>query len=768
MRSNTRCSKPARFIAVVLTGVIFASWSGGGQNSPEPLTTPLSDIPIAVKGSEIGDMLRKWYANGTAAGNMGDYYDNRDGGHSLLNLTPYPQLQKIEYTEEQIKTHQNWSLQKKILPQVVFGNSSTSASPNQGGSNSRNYYASSGGLAFLFKQYVSNNLYIYPEHRDHDPGHNGIGGYGDIFPTNTPYLITSQGSSGSDQPFMRAMPYVLAAFRPEVKKRLSQTGMLMPTIQMILRINNPQLLSSKDYLTGKAHPTVFPGAIVNTQGMVAMAHGITLSDMPPIALIKAVKEDTPVNGIDYFEPELTEKLADTPAVIARVFRGANYYRKIVISAEDSRDLNNRLLKFYWVVLRGDPKRIKIEYRNPSRSVAEITIPYQERTPIADDPQLESNRIDIGVFVHNGAYYSPPAFVTFYTLDTEARAYGSDGRPLEIAYGAGTATVSVADWNAFFDALTSPSESWPNTFLRGQFGPGEIAELNKSANEFRSVHATLLAAQEMQAKAAAAQKMASTSPDAGKKAAAELLAAQKRVNEARKAERQVLEKKIPSLKLGTEDLVQRMLDSLLRDPTFWSINAKTLERLCESAGKQALEKFSQIQKRLIQFGVADNSAGNSFRLTPLLKGDAPLAQRLTRYEKGLIERLNAIVLSQIVFPGIVADEWRGNYVDFRITSAKDWRDVYRYSSDGTPTGWMRHQSDGKMEFNAEGLLILEKDSQNRCIRARIVRYELEPEKRDRQGRRIEPYMRMLRLIPTDTFREYEYSGANDWKGHAKLP
>ena len=157
-------------------------------------------------------------------------------------------------------------------------------------------------------------------------------------------------------------------------------------------------------------------------------------------------------------------------------------------------------------------------------------------------------------------------------------------------------------------------------------------------------------------------------------------------------------------------MQRVLNSLLRDPTFWSVNSKALERLCESAGKEALEKFSQIQKMLILSGVAENPDGNSFRLTPLIKDDAPLAQRLTRYEKGMIERLNAIVLSQIVFPGIVGDEWRENYVDFRITSAKDWRDVYRYSSDGTPTGWTRHQSDGKMEFNAEGLLILEKDSQ----------------------------------------------------------
>ena len=45
---------------------------------------------------------------------------------------------------------------------------------------------------------------LYPEHRDHDPGHNGKDGFGDVFPANTPYFVISQGSSGSDRPFMEA------------------------------------------------------------------------------------------------------------------------------------------------------------------------------------------------------------------------------------------------------------------------------------------------------------------------------------------------------------------------------------------------------------------------------------------------------------------------------------------------------------------------------------------------------------------------------------
>jgi len=53
---------------------------------------------------------------------------------------------------------------------------------------------------------------------------------------------------------------------------------------------------------------------------------------------KVVEEDQPVAGKDFFEPSAppvlaqhygTEKLADTPAVIARVWRGAGYRRRMV-------------------------------------------------------------------------------------------------------------------------------------------------------------------------------------------------------------------------------------------------------------------------------------------------------------------------------------------------------------------------------------------------------------------------------------------------------
>src|SRR5262249_38220536 len=160
------------------------------------------------------------------------------------------------------------------------------------GSNPRSYYVRPSGIAFLYQQYRANNIYIYPEHRDHDPGHNGPDeGFGDLYPTNTPYLIISQGSSGSDQPFMHSLPLALAAFRPEVKKKLAAAGLLMPTLQMLLRSTNRHLKRVDAYTSAAAHPTVFEGTWVNDLGLVQAAHDIRTGDIPPMVQLKVLEED---------------------------------------------------------------------------------------------------------------------------------------------------------------------------------------------------------------------------------------------------------------------------------------------------------------------------------------------------------------------------------------------------------------------------------------------------------------------------------------------
>src|SRR5436190_1395989 len=109
--------------------------------------------PIAIGDGAVAPLLNKWWRQGTAAGNIGDWYDNRDGEHSPLDLRLWPQLQKVHYTEEMLKAKVNWAAQRQVLPVVVFGNSSTSAPAASGGSNPRQYYLSGQGMALLHQPY---------------------------------------------------------------------------------------------------------------------------------------------------------------------------------------------------------------------------------------------------------------------------------------------------------------------------------------------------------------------------------------------------------------------------------------------------------------------------------------------------------------------------------------------------------------------------------------------------------------------------------------
>jgi hypothetical protein len=112
----------------------------------------LRQKPITTVGGPVGDLLKAWWKEGSAAGNVGDYYDNRDGDHSPLNLGLFPQLLAVKYSADDVKQRKHWAAQHVIHPAVVFGNSSTSAPPTLGGSNPRHYYCANGGLNFLAEE----------------------------------------------------------------------------------------------------------------------------------------------------------------------------------------------------------------------------------------------------------------------------------------------------------------------------------------------------------------------------------------------------------------------------------------------------------------------------------------------------------------------------------------------------------------------------------------------------------------------------------------
>lgn len=762
--TTQRSGLVALALLLLMMTAVSAAAAPAAKPAAEPSAKPAADPaakPITAAKGPLADLLRRWAAEGAAAGNTGDWYDNRDRGHSGLDLAPYPQLAKVVYTDADRTARRDWAFQGRVLPQVVFGNSSTSAGVTSGGSNPRMAYSNPRGLALLYAQYTNNNLYIYPEHNDYDPGRGGSRGYGDVYPTNTPYLIISQGSSGSDRPFMRAVATTLAAFRPEVKRRLIAAGMLPAMIQRILRRTALGTPTIQDYRTGKAHPTVFDGASVNDVKMAEMAHDLRADALPPLARLRVVEEDTPAAGRDYFDVHPTERLGDTPACIARIFRGTARTRRMTVSAEDSMDLDGRPLTFHWAVLRGDPARVRFRPMNESGSLVEIAAEWHERRPIAPGAAMESNRIDIGCFVNNGLADSAPAFVTLFCLDDEARTYDADGRPLEIGYGLGAVQVAVTDWAAAAALLDAKDESLGGRLLRKAFTGAEIAAILKAAADHKAARAEADAAQEKNKQAQAALKKAD---DAGKKQAqADADAARKAADAATKAADDILGRPREGLKAPAKDLVLRALTALATDPDFYPASAAAIADMLKGDAKRR-EALEAARRRLVGFGLLKDGPADRFDLTPLRPGDGPATARLTAFERALVEQFNAAVLGRLVYGGAVTFSYKRNYVDMRIALPKPWRDVYRYGPKGEPLGWTRYDGAAAVEMNAAGQIVLEKDARGRCVKAQAVRYEMDTAGAD--PRRLQPGL--LKMIRETAVTEYEYAGDDDWRGRVKTP
>ena len=242
---------------------------------------------IATQPGPVGDLLRQWRKEGTAAGLRGVLYDNHDADHSNMNYAWFPELARVEYSQPARDTktamHALGELHRGLQLMFVhnapvIGNASVAQT--QGPywrSIPRQALADAATAALLADQYANNMLYFYPEHRDHDP--EADKGHGDVYPANVPYLITSQGSSGSDRAFMNAVAATIAAFRPETQTFLVEKRLLMPTVQMIFRASRKPIAGRDEYLTGVAHPPVFDGATLDVERMVRMAH-----DLEPAAV----------------------------------------------------------------------------------------------------------------------------------------------------------------------------------------------------------------------------------------------------------------------------------------------------------------------------------------------------------------------------------------------------------------------------------------------------------------------------------------------------
>lgn len=375
------------------------------------------------------ELVRGWMAEETAAGNFGDLYVNRDDGHSRMAVTNFPGLTPVTYGAAAREQKAHLSLPNTLFDYPVIGNCSMSMTTGPfWRSLPRAIVTDPFQPLAAFRFYTANQCWFYPEHRDHDPE------MGDLYPANTPYYVVSQGSSYSDKPFMEAFAAAMAALRPETKRVLVTHKALAPMLQMIFRVTQKTVKKPEDYLTGAAHPVVFDAANLDAGAMVRMAQALTPEQLPPLVVLRTLKDAQVEMGRDFFDLR-PEGLFDTPFAIARVVRGVARERRMTLEALVSSGRKD--VTFQWVVLQGDAEKVTFRPLTPNASQVEVSVAYHGiYRPLGADGSpaaLTSSRVDIGCFVKAGDYYSPPSFVSFCYLPNEVRAYRDDGQILSMDY-----------------------------------------------------------------------------------------------------------------------------------------------------------------------------------------------------------------------------------------------------------------------------------------------------------------------------------------------
>lgn len=433
-------------------------------------------LPPDANGT-TAQLLRRLDAAGRLSGFGGFVYDNRDRGHSRLGQPGLPRVQHLNYAAPLIEKQMDYGLGGQIIfPVPVIGNSSTAITKGpRRRSQVRQAMTSGLGPARAFAGYANNQLYVYPEHRDHDDS--------DFFPANWPYTVTSQGSSKTDQPFIYALAVSLAALTPETRAFVEKHKLVAPTLQMVLRRSMKPILSRADYLSGKAHPSAFEKRQVQRDRMITLANALTPESVPPLVRLE-IEEETFVDAADY--AGLSERLFTTPGSIARVWRGAEFTKRFIVTTEGTENPAGTPLTYSWVLLRGDPELVRIKPLDEVGGRVEIEIDWHNMPMRIGDSKRSTSRIDIGVFAYNGIYDSAPSFISVSFPLQQERIYEDAGD--------GSRRIASIDYDATgrrrsFDPLLHWTAPWRDEF---HYDP-ETGRATHVTRHMRSWSVDLLAA-----------------------------------------------------------------------------------------------------------------------------------------------------------------------------------------------------------------------------------------------------------------------------------
>jgi len=425
-----------------------------GENAPSPLAERYS---ASKPDSPERPLLCAWISEGTASGNGGDVYVNRDRDHSKLNVADFPLLTTVLYPKEAIQLNVDLDHSNTLFPgrfSIVNASRARMNSPLWR-SMARASMTEPGLAQRMHHAYMNNQIVFFPANKDF-----GVEGIGDVFPAAAPFQVVSQGISWSDQPFMRAVLAVTAALRRPTKEIILRRRLGGPTIQWLLRRTRVGVNSQRDYLSGKAHPTAFDAKSLDVKAMAEMAHSLKPNEVPPAVGVVPVNSRLfpirmPTPGQDFPDTQ-AEFLFATPSATCIVLRGADAERSFIFNARTLPE-NDPEAVFEWRVVHGPSNAVKIStplgetLRDPAHGLAQIVV----------DRRRLSERIDVAVFAKtHGTEFGAPSFISFYPIPTEKRVY--DGKRL----------VSIDYSNPdglYCDPLVALPRRWKDTYAQSPDG-----------------------------------------------------------------------------------------------------------------------------------------------------------------------------------------------------------------------------------------------------------------------------------------------------------
>ena len=326
--------------------------------------------------------------------NGGDLYMNRDSDHSRLVATNWPGLVEIR-ADENLRTHAfGRGMPDVLFNRPVFGNASLAFTQ---GPFWRSFPRAlttieRRRLPLMQKMYLSNQIWVFPAVDDFNFVNTNL--YGDVFASVTPYWISTEGRSWSDQYYLKAALEASRSFKPETKKEIVRRGLLAPTVQSLLRKSLKKVSGEEGYLSPAAHPTAMPPNALDMRRLKEAAAAMEPDGIPPVVAVSIIGRKPSS------EPPAPEVMYVTPFASSFVLRAPDEERSFTLVASGADEYAFR-------IVHDDFGAARIE--NAEGCVARVLVRRSRMTSV--------NRVDVAVFGKTrSSGWGAPSFVSFAVVE----------------------------------------------------------------------------------------------------------------------------------------------------------------------------------------------------------------------------------------------------------------------------------------------------------------------------------------------------------------